>query len=81
MFAAIQLKKPVVYFPYHQGYPLPEDMVFELRTAGDPLTYVNAVHSTFGRRLCPRKHMTTTQAIGYKTSFDTSAGKEFRWTA
>jgi predicted permease len=34
---------PVVYFPYDQGYPLPEDMVFELRTAGDPLTYVNAV--------------------------------------
>jgi ABC-type antimicrobial peptide transport system permease subunit len=33
----------VVYFPYDQGYPSPEDMVFELRTAGDPLTYVNAV--------------------------------------
>ncbi len=34
---------PVVFFPYDQGYPPPEDMVFELRTAGDPLTYVNAV--------------------------------------
>ena len=35
--------RPVVFFPYDQGYPLPADMVFALRTAGDPLTYVNAV--------------------------------------
>ncbi len=34
---------PVVYFPYDQGYPLPDEMVFELRTAGDPVAYVNAV--------------------------------------
>ena len=34
---------PVVYFPYNQGYPEPEDMVFELRTVGNPLTYANAV--------------------------------------
>ena len=33
----------MVYFPYDQGYPDPEEMVFELRTAGDPLAYVNAV--------------------------------------
>ncbi len=40
---------PVVYFPYDQGYPLPEDMVFQLRTAGDPLTYVNAVREIVRR--------------------------------
>ena len=34
---------PVVFFPYDQGYPNPEDMVYELRTAGDPLTYISAV--------------------------------------
>jgi predicted permease len=36
---------PVAYFPYDQGYPPPEDMVFELRTAGDPLTYVSAARN------------------------------------
>jgi macrolide transport system ATP-binding/permease protein len=40
---------PVVYFPYDQGYPPPEDMVFELRTAGDPMTYVNAVREIVRR--------------------------------
>src|SRR5262249_5222026 len=34
---------PVLYMPYNQGFPKPEDMVFELRTAGDPLAYVNSV--------------------------------------
>jgi predicted permease len=34
---------PVLYIPYNQGYPQPENMVFELRTAGDPLVYVNTV--------------------------------------
>jgi ABC-type antimicrobial peptide transport system permease subunit len=38
-----------VFFPYDQGYPSPEDMVFELRTAGDPLTYVNAVRDIVRR--------------------------------
>jgi macrolide transport system ATP-binding/permease protein len=40
---------PVVFFPYDQGYPPPEDMVFELRTAGDPLAYVNAVRDIVRR--------------------------------
>jgi macrolide transport system ATP-binding/permease protein len=40
---------PVVFFPYDQGYPSPEDMVFELRTAGDPLAYVNAVRDVVRR--------------------------------
>jgi macrolide transport system ATP-binding/permease protein len=34
---------PVLYIPYNQGFPQPEDMIFELRTAGDPLAYVNTV--------------------------------------
>ena len=34
---------PVVYFAYNQGYPLPNEMRFVLRTAGDPTAFVNAV--------------------------------------
>jgi ABC-type antimicrobial peptide transport system permease subunit len=34
---------PVVYMPYDQGFPQPNQMVFALRTAGEPLGYVNAV--------------------------------------
>ena len=34
---------PVVYMPYNQGYPSPNEMVFALRTSGDPLRYVNPV--------------------------------------
>jgi macrolide transport system ATP-binding/permease protein len=34
---------PVVYIPYDQGYPLPNEMTYALRTAGDPLSYVNSV--------------------------------------
>ena len=34
---------PVVYMPYDQGYPQPDQMVYALRTAGDPLGYVNSV--------------------------------------
>jgi len=34
---------PVAYIAYDQGYPEPDRMVYELRTAGDPLTYVNSV--------------------------------------
>ena len=35
--------RPVLYIPYNQGYPQPEEMVYELRTKGDPLRYVNTV--------------------------------------
>ncbi|HEY6968699.1 MAG TPA: FtsX-like permease family protein, partial [Candidatus Angelobacter sp.] len=31
---------PVVYMPYNQGYPPPRAVTYELRTAGDPLSYV-----------------------------------------
>jgi macrolide transport system ATP-binding/permease protein len=34
---------PVVYIPFDQGYPPPNEMVYALRTAGDPLTHVAAV--------------------------------------
>jgi predicted permease len=34
---------PVVYIPYDQGYPQPNQMVFALHTSGDPLQYVNSV--------------------------------------
>jgi macrolide transport system ATP-binding/permease protein len=37
---------PVVYFPYDQGYPRANEMVYALRTSGDPLRYVNAVRET-----------------------------------
>ena len=37
---------PVVFFPYDQGYPQPNEMVYALRTSGDPLRYVNAVRET-----------------------------------
>ena len=33
--------RPVIYIPYNQGVPRPEEMVYELRTAGDPLALVN----------------------------------------
>jgi macrolide transport system ATP-binding/permease protein len=34
---------PVVYIPYNQGYPLPSDMMFAVRTMGDPLELINRV--------------------------------------
>jgi len=37
---------PVVYFLYDQGYPQPNEMVYALRTSGDPLRYVKAVRET-----------------------------------
>jgi ABC-type antimicrobial peptide transport system permease subunit len=41
--------RPVAYIPYDQGYPEPDQMVFALRTAGDPLLYVNAVREIVRR--------------------------------
>ncbi len=34
---------PVVYIPYNQGKPEPNEMTYVLRTMGDPLSYLNAV--------------------------------------
>jgi len=35
--------EPTVYIPYNLGFPPVNQMVYELRTTGDPLTYVNTV--------------------------------------
>jgi ABC-type antimicrobial peptide transport system permease subunit len=40
---------PVAYIAYDQGYPEPDRMVYELRTAGDPLLYVNSVREIVRR--------------------------------
>jgi predicted permease len=35
---------PLIFIPYNQGAPiLPNEMTFTLRTAGDPLAYINSV--------------------------------------
>ena len=44
---------PVVYMAYDQGYPRPNQMVYALRTRGDPLAYVNSVREIV-RRADPR---------------------------
>jgi macrolide transport system ATP-binding/permease protein len=33
---------PVVYIPFNQGFPQPNEVMFALRTAGDPLALVNS---------------------------------------
>ena len=35
--------QPVVYLPFNQGVPLPNEMMFALRTSGDPLAFVKTV--------------------------------------
>ena len=40
---------PVVYLTYDQGWPDPDEMVFALRTAGNPLRYVGAVRDIVHR--------------------------------
>jgi macrolide transport system ATP-binding/permease protein len=40
---------PVVYLPYDQGYPQPNQMTYQLRTSGDPLRYVSVVRETVRR--------------------------------
>jgi macrolide transport system ATP-binding/permease protein len=44
---------PLVYMPYDQGYPQPSEMVYALRTSGDPLRYVNSVREIL-RQADPR---------------------------
>lgn len=38
--------QPVLYIPYNQGDPPVQQMVYALRTAGDPLSYVKTVRET-----------------------------------
>jgi predicted lysophospholipase L1 biosynthesis ABC-type transport system permease subunit len=33
---------PVVYLPYNQGFPPPDELMFALRTSGDPLDFVES---------------------------------------
>jgi predicted permease len=40
---------PVVYIAFDQGYPRPDQMVYALRTWGDPLGYERAVRETVRR--------------------------------
>ncbi|MGH9591462.1 MAG: FtsX-like permease family protein, partial [Bryobacteraceae bacterium] len=40
---------PVAYIPYNQGYPRPDQMVYALRTQGNPLGYVNSVREIVRR--------------------------------
>lgn len=48
---------PVAFIPYNQGYPEPEQMVYALRTAGDPLQYVSSVREIV-RQADPRVAVT-----------------------
>ncbi len=45
--------RPVAYIPYDQGFPEPDQMVYALRTSGDPLRYVNSVREVV-RQADPR---------------------------
>jgi predicted permease len=35
--------RPVIYVPYNQGFPKPQQMIYELRASGNPLSLVNTV--------------------------------------
>jgi macrolide transport system ATP-binding/permease protein len=55
---------PVIYMPFNQGHPLPHEMMFALRTTGDPLAYVPTVRQNVHQadpRL-PLSHVRTEQA-------------------
>jgi macrolide transport system ATP-binding/permease protein len=55
---------PVIYMPFNQGFPLPNEMMFALRTGGDPLAFVSTVrqivHQADAR--LPVSHVRTQQA-------------------
>ncbi len=55
---------PVIYLPFNQGFPLPNEMMFALRTAGNPLAFVDTVreivHQTDSR--LPVANVRTQQA-------------------
>ena len=40
---------PVVYITYNQGFPQPDQMMYALRTAGDPLGFVNSIRDVVHR--------------------------------
>jgi macrolide transport system ATP-binding/permease protein len=55
---------PVIFMPFNQGFPLPNEMMFALRTGGDPLAFVSTVrqivHQADAR--LPVSHVRTQQA-------------------
>ena len=40
---------PVVYITYNQGFPQPDEMMYALRTRGDPLGFVNSIREVVHR--------------------------------
>jgi predicted permease len=40
---------PIVYIAYNQGFPQPDEMMYALRTAGDPLGFVNSIRDVVHR--------------------------------
>jgi len=55
---------PVIYLPFNQGFPQPNEMMFALRTMGDPLALVGTVREVVHQadpRL-PVSHVRTQQA-------------------
>jgi predicted lysophospholipase L1 biosynthesis ABC-type transport system permease subunit len=48
-----RLAPPLVYLPYDQGYPEPDQMVYAMRTLGDPLRYIRSVREVV-RQADPR---------------------------
>jgi len=61
--------RPVIYIPYDQGYPEPNDMTFALRTSGDPLAFVNAIRDTV-RRADPRMPISNVETETAEISSD-----------
>jgi macrolide transport system ATP-binding/permease protein len=56
--------QPVVYLPFNQGIPLPNEMMFALRTTGDPLALVNTAREVVHQADAhlPVSHVRTQQA-------------------
>ena len=40
---------PVIYLPFNQGFPLPNEMMFALRTRGDPIAYTSSIRDVVHR--------------------------------
>ena len=55
---------PVVYMPFNQGHPLPNEMTFALRVTGDPLAFVDTVRQVVHQAdaSLPLFHVRTQQA-------------------
>lgn len=55
---------PVVYMPFNQGHPLPNEMTFALRVSGDPLAFVDTVRQVVHQAdaSLPLFHVRTQQA-------------------